>query len=230
LVVIYAAPNGSNVVLTMDIRDDAVAYIDADWIPRSRRGPVAALLVEAGSVRWDGEPPFAVPAGLDAEQAAEAVLTAVARDASDAAQDFRGQRVEVTGRGFIARRIRAMLGLGPERRTASPARPSAIIETTGEPECIVAATRRLVDMGTLVLVGELRDRVDLDLYPDVHVRGLQIVGVAPPLARGAPWNRSEAAVLAEGGTFERAQPVAAKAPLPTGASWYCVAPVRRSRA
>ena len=57
------------------------------------------------------------------------------------------------------------------------------MDTTGDPEVIRDSTRRLSAFGILVLVGEvLGRRLDIDLYPDVHQRGLRIVGVAPPLA------------------------------------------------
>ncbi len=59
-----------------------------------------------------------------------------------------------------------------------------MIETTGDPEAVVAATRRLSDLGTIVLAGEPLDRrLRIDLYDDVHVRGLRLVGVRSALGR-----------------------------------------------
>ena len=50
---------------------------------------------------------------------------------------------------------------------------------------IVDATRRVADLGTIVLVGEALGRTaDMNLYADVHVRGLTLVGVSPPLQHG----------------------------------------------
>lgn len=55
--------------------------------------------------------------------------------------------------------------------------PTLIVERSGRPEAILAATRRLADGGRLVLAGDTPDgRLDIDLYPDVHRRGLTLVG------------------------------------------------------
>jgi hypothetical protein len=65
-------------------------------------------------------------------------------------------------------------------------------DTTGDPDAIADATRRLADGGVLVLAGESAGRrTDINLYPDVHVRGLRVVGAGPLLAQGPP---SEASV------------------------------------
>ncbi len=64
----------------------------------------------------------------------------------------------------------------------SPA-PTCIVDTTGCPSAIVRASTRLADRGTLVLAGQPAGRrLSMSLYPDVHRRGLRLVGVAPPLS------------------------------------------------
>ncbi len=86
-------------------------------------------------------------------------------------------RVEIVGEGPLADELRQRLG---DRAQAHPnSRPTAIIETTGEPAAIVSALQRVEDLGTVVLAGPCpSDAVALDLYADVHVRGLTIIGVA----------------------------------------------------
>ena len=85
--------------------------------------------------------------------------------------------VEVTGEGDLAATLRARLG---PRNAAAPERVPAVIDTTGEPAAVATALARLADLGTLVLAGPPPAApVALDLYADVHVRGLTIVGVAP---------------------------------------------------
>lgn len=91
-----------------------------------------------------------------------------------------GGTVEVTGDGRFAGEIRAAIETGadsgPSSRDGGPARPACIVETTGRPEVIRQALARLADLGLLVLAGP-PSVLALDLYPDVHVRGLRLVGV-----------------------------------------------------
>ena len=85
------------------------------------------------------------------------------------------RRVDVVGDGALAARLRESLPA-----PSSTGAPDAIVETTGDPAAIADALRRLDDLGTLVLAGPApRGPVALDLYADLHVRGLTVVGVAP---------------------------------------------------
>jgi threonine dehydrogenase-like Zn-dependent dehydrogenase len=56
-------------------------------------------------------------------------------------------------------------------------RPAVIIDTSGSPERIKQALRRLDDLGTLVLTRAVGDDVSLNLYDDLHFRSLTIMGV-----------------------------------------------------
>lgn len=100
--------------------------------------------------------------------------------------------VEVVGHGMLAELIRHLLpgdavhALGDDR-SVDDDRPDAVIETTGDPATLTAATERLRDLGCLVLAGPPADRSwELDLYPDVHVRGLRLVGLDPMAPAPAP--------------------------------------------
>ena len=87
--------------------------------------------------------------------------------------------VEVVGTGVLADEIRRVLG---QRVWAGPpdTRPSAVIETTGEAAALMGSLQRVADLGTVVLAGPLLARsLDLDLYEDLHVRGLTLIGVLP---------------------------------------------------
>lgn len=87
--------------------------------------------------------------------------------------------VEVVGTGPLAQEVRRRLG-ERVRRGHPDARPAAIIETTGEAAAVEAALQRVEDLGTVVLAGPLPNRPHaLDLYEDLHVRGLTLVGVPP---------------------------------------------------
>jgi hypothetical protein len=88
--------------------------------------------------------------------------------------------VEVMGAGLIADVARRLLS-GRVAAEGHATRPVAVIDVTGDPARIVAATRRLADRGVLVLAGESAGRLlSIDLYTDVHRRGLEIVGIGRP--------------------------------------------------
>jgi threonine dehydrogenase-like Zn-dependent dehydrogenase len=84
--------------------------------------------------------------------------------------------VEVLGGGELAESLRSRLGA----RAAGHSRPGAVIETTGDSEAIAHALRTVADLGTVVLAGPPpAGGAALDLYADLHVRGLTLVGLAP---------------------------------------------------
>ena len=84
--------------------------------------------------------------------------------------------VEVIGRGRLATALRTHL----QSRCAVPGqRAIAVIETTGDPRAIQDALRRVADLGTVVLAGPATgEPVALDLYADLHVRGLTLIGTS----------------------------------------------------
>jgi len=85
--------------------------------------------------------------------------------------------VEVLGDGAFARALRARLGTGIP--PAGDARPAVVVETSGDAAALGAALARVDDLGTVVLAGPVAgaEPVALDLYADLHVRGLTLVGV-----------------------------------------------------
>jgi threonine dehydrogenase-like Zn-dependent dehydrogenase len=96
----------------------------------------------------------------------------LARRAADAVPAGAGP-VEVLGDGPLAALVRGLVGDDRAGR-----RPAAIVDTTGDPAELEGALRRLDDLGTLVLAGPPPpEPLALDLYGDLHVRGLTIVGV-----------------------------------------------------
>ena len=83
--------------------------------------------------------------------------------------------VEVMGNGRLADEVRALLGA---RLQAAGPRPVAVVEMTGAPEQLAAALKRVDDLGTVVVAGpEPSAPLPLDLYDELHVRGLVVVGV-----------------------------------------------------
>ena len=85
--------------------------------------------------------------------------------------------VEVDGFGPLATELRERLEVaGPP----AGERPGTVVETTGDLARIESAIQRVDDLGTVVLAGHPAD-VDttIDLYADVHVRGLTLITVVP---------------------------------------------------
>jgi hypothetical protein len=135
----------------------AVAYVDRAQVPGSG---VEALVVEP-----DG----------DLDDRAGRALSALLAPLRAVLEGLPGP-LDVRGSGAVAEALRA------ERADAGDGRPAVVLDLTGEPDEIRAATASLADLGTLVLARDPVAPVDLDLYPDVHVRGLRIVGTGRPEA------------------------------------------------
>jgi hypothetical protein len=203
----------AGLALQAELPDDGFAYVDGDVVVPELADGVPALLVEARSARWSRGPEVELPAGMAADRAAQLAFGSVARDAVRAV-DASG-RTEVIGKGVVAAMVRRLVPRASGGGSDRDGPPRTIVDTTGDPAVLEPATRRLADLGTLVLAGEpLGRRLSLDLYPDVHRRGLRLVGVAPPLA--------DPMVLADArnGVFaEPPVPVASGSPL-SPATWY----------
>lgn len=89
-----------------------------------------------------------------------------------------GGPLEVTGDGPLARALRARLAAAAAPVADAP--PTVIVETTGEAAAVRAALARVADLGTVVLAGPVAPGpVALDVYGDLHVRGVTLVAVAP---------------------------------------------------
>jgi hypothetical protein len=162
-----------------------------------------------------------MPKDLGSEAAAALALLAVARTAAAAVEGLVPYSIEIVGRGQIARLVRTLVGRlpGPDRRSRPVEQPRAIVDTTGDPSMIVDATQRVADLGTVVLVGECLGRpTEMNLYPEVHARGLSLVGVAAPLEHAGPLVEREDPLVES--CRETLVGVVAGTPLVAGASWY----------
>ena len=206
-------------ITLVGVASGEVAYVDADALPASP-GPVPALSVSAeGLLAWrDGPRVQAAEPGNPDALAALAFL-AVAREAAAPIAVLPPGSVEVRGGGLVAHYVTALVGTAHER-SAEP--PQAIVDVTGDPGEILDATRRVADLGTVVLAGEALGRqAEINLYPDVHVRGLTLVGVAPPLHGGRLGSaQSEAETPLVESSREFLVTVTPGSPLPPGSRWY----------
>ena len=202
----------------------SIAYVDRDWLPAAR-GPVSSLTVASdGALAWCGGPPVRGASKLNPETRAALLLLAVAKDAAAAVEGVPSASVAVTGKGLIAQHVREMVGCPAAARGAE--RPAAIVETTGDPGVIVEATRTLSDQGTLVLVGEALGRqLDMNLYPDVHRRGLTLIGVARPLQEPGALAAAPEEDLPVRRSCELLASVRSGEPLVPDATWYAVSGV-----
>jgi threonine dehydrogenase-like Zn-dependent dehydrogenase len=155
------------------------AYVDRDWLPALSQTVPSLTVAADGSLAWCEGPSAKAPGVADPDTAAALALLSVAREAAAAVAGLPRGSVEVAGNGLIAHLVRALVG---DSATRSAERPRAVVDVIGDPAVIVDATRRVADLGTIVLVGEaLGRRAEMSLYADVHLRGLTLVGVAPPL-------------------------------------------------
>jgi hypothetical protein len=171
----------AGLALRAELPDGAFAYVDGDVVVPGLADGVPALVVDARSVSWTRGPEVERPAGMPADRAAHLAFGSVAREAARAV-DASG-RTQVMGKGVVAAMVRRLLPRAGGEGSGDEGPLRTIVDTTGDPAVLEAATNRLADLGTLVLAGEpLGRRLSLDLYPDVHRRGLRLVGVAPPLA------------------------------------------------
>jgi hypothetical protein len=159
----------AEIVLDAGIDAGEESWADVDWLRADRA--VAAIVARAERV--------VLPDGTTLETkdhapeaVAIAVLASLAARAATLARSFGGPAT-VNGRGLLARFTRILLGLEDEE----PDRPAVIVDTVGSAAAIGAAVHRLADMGALVLAAPTEATVSLDLYPDVHLRGLTVAGV-----------------------------------------------------
>ena len=177
---IRAVANPSGVELVARLPAGAVAYLDADWLAPEAPGSPPSLVVVDGRLRFEDGPARELGADADPDLAAARVLLAVADGAAAA---VRAGPAEVLGRGLVAERVRSLLGARGVALADGVERPTAIVDGTGDPASLGRATERLADLGMLVLAGEPAGRrVPLNVYTDVHRRGLRVFGVAPPAA------------------------------------------------
>lgn len=175
-----------------DLDEGQAAVFDREWAPPGRSTEVPALV-------------------LPAEQAA-AGADALSLLASKAVAAADGQPVAVTGSGLVASEARHLLREQGRLVGEGGTPAAAVVETTGDPSELARAIENVETMGTVVLAGEpLARTYDLDLYPDVHVRGLTLVGIPRvESASGAEHARDGLQELRTGEALDDA------------ALWYCV--------
>jgi hypothetical protein len=189
--------------------------LDSEWLQHGTRAP--ALISFPDATLSFGGRTFGETAG-EPVVTPEGVLGGLIVAAVQEVAEVNGP-VEVTGSGIVAEGSGLLLGSRRARRTETPA---AVIETTGAPNAIATALQRLQDLGTLVLAGEsLGRQVAIDLYGDVHTRGLRVVGVSMPAEDRAPvvLGPELEGLLARSLVSARLGSI-----LEPGAAWYCVTP------
>jgi hypothetical protein len=142
-----------------------VLVFDREWVLTGDSVHVPAIEVAAGAESHAG--PF----------------TALAASAVGAAP---GDAVKVMGVGAVAAEARRLLA-AEARSSPDGEAPASVIDTTGDPERIRHAMQVVASMGSVVLAGEVIGRIyDLDLYADIHVRGLRLKGVPTQVGSEAP--------------------------------------------
>ncbi len=184
--------NNATVVFDFVLDNGLVAFVDREWSLREESVP-ALLVGDAEVAWWDG---FDVCArhviatkARDPQQVASDVIAALATTAVAAIADTARSHAAVTGTGVVAASMRALIGVSaPSSRAGAghldDERLPAALDTTGSSEEIMGLAARLHDLGTLVMAApQTPSSGAVDLYSDLHRRGLRVVGV-PPLVVG----------------------------------------------
>lgn len=183
---ISAVVSETSVRFEGSLPEHSAAYVDGDWSVTVEAVP--ALLLSEGEIRWGEIRRPRNDASASADEEAASVLSALARSAVDRLGSLRWDGVDVSGEGLVAHEIRRLVS-GPGDRA-----PAACVDTTGDVGAITAATRKVRRCGLVILAGESMGRpLSIDLYRDVHLRGLRLIGVPLDLgpsavgrAEGAP--------------------------------------------
>ncbi|MEZ5099315.1 MAG: hypothetical protein R3C15_05830 [Thermoleophilia bacterium] len=154
-----------------------VAYVDTASLEAGLAAVPALVAGADGSLAWHGGDAVA-SVGSSADERVARLLAALAARAAARVPAGEPGTVEVVGEGALAALVAARLGA---RVAAGGERPRTIVETSGSPAAIAAALARADDRAVVVLAGEDGGRApEVDLYADVHLRGLELVGVAAP--------------------------------------------------
>jgi hypothetical protein len=163
--------------LALALKPGWSAYVDADWIGEEEDDAIPALLRTPDGALVFGGITVKTTEAVAPDEAAAAVLETVALSALELVAAVDGGRIEVLGHGAIAERIRDGAG-----RPNGGAPLDVVVDATGDPALLAEALGRLRDEGTLLLVGERAGRTaSFDPYPDLHRRGLRLIGAPRPL-------------------------------------------------
>lgn len=163
------------------------AFGDSAW---SAAAP-DVLRVWGDTLRWrSATTPIRQFGDDDPTRAAAVILISLAGSAAEACASAR--RVLVTGDGLVGETVRASV----TATCTGEGDFDAIVETTGDEAVIRGALEELPPFGLLVLTAPSSTPLTLNLYPDVHRRGLKIAGVAPPIVGDPAWTPSKKLVAA----------------------------------
>ena len=149
-------------------------YMDRDWIDAT--GTVSsAILVSGEELRLPSGAARLVNS-IDPDLAVWTMIDALAKTVADVAVQH-DAAPRVPGEGLLAARIRARI----EPTDDSKAPYAVVVETTGSAAGTDRACSIVADLGTVLFaVTPLDGTMPYDLYPDVHRRGLSVMGVPDP--------------------------------------------------
>ena len=192
--------------LTIDVPRGATAIFDSEWLPAGD-GPVGGMLVRRdGEMIWcDFDGTLRQMSSVPDQPRDEIARRLLQGMADEALRVAGGAMIDVIGDGALATSLRKAAGVSDAPGAA------VVVDTTGSAAAVAAALDRLPQLGTLVLAGPAaREDPDLDVYANLHLRGLRITAIAPSLGQSSH-------------TLSPTH-VRAGEPLPA-ATWYCVSDV-----
>jgi hypothetical protein len=198
-----------------DLPAGTLAYVDADWTLSAGELDIPALLIDPESARW-GEVSTAVP-GVGPDLLAARILSAAAHRVADTVVPLAGTAA-VCGTGAIARATAGLLGTTALDTAPEPGTGVAVgIDFTGDPDTIQGLLKAIAPLGRAILAGERLGRtLPLNLYPDIHVRGLRLRALDPvALALAGELGMDEDEIPSPGDATDGVRP---------GPGWFRVGP------
>ena len=163
-------------VLLDRLPSGTAVYMDRDWIDAAEAPSVSsAILVKGEELRWPSGAVRSVNSS-DPDRIVWAMIDALAQAVADVAAQ-QDAAPYVIGDGLLASRIRGRTST--DDNTGVP--PAMVVETTGSTAGTARACSIVADLGTVLFaVTPLDGTTPYDLYPDVHRRGLALIGVPDP--------------------------------------------------
>ena len=148
--------------LQADLDRDTYAFIDSDALATGR-ARLDALVI-------------ANPSAREATSAALGAAEMVAREVAALAMAH-DLRIKTIGNGIVATLVEELVGSG--------GRTEGLAVTSSDPAMIRRALEIAPDLGFVIVAASFCEPVGLDVYGDIHRRGLTVRGVKPFARREA---------------------------------------------
>jgi threonine dehydrogenase-like Zn-dependent dehydrogenase len=76
----------------------------------------------------------------------------------------------------VAGEVARLMGASPAGSATGKRGPDVVVEATGSPAVVALCLDLVGRGGRVVLLGSTRGRIELDVYSDIHRKGVQVIG------------------------------------------------------